>query len=79
MGLRYQLLHRIAAALIEADQIPTCIAMMLVVFSKPNQKWLDACAEFGSVLGVSAEPGQFVEVGMRHGSRLLLGWVQETA
>ena len=74
-----QLLHRTAAALIEAEKLDASIAVMLVVSSSPDQKWVGPFAEFGDAMGVRAEPGRFVEVGMRHGSRLLLGWVQETA
>ena len=78
-SLSYQLLHRTAAALIEADQLPASIAAMLVVSSGPKQKWFEAYSKFGSAMGVPVGSRQFVDVGMRHGSRLLLGWLDDTA
>ena len=76
-GLQYQFLHRTAAALIEAEDAPFSTAVMLVVSSSPVPKWFDAYAEFGRAMCVTVESGQFVDVGMRHGSRLILGWIND--
>ena len=75
LGLRYQLLHRTAAALIEAERFSASTAVMLVHSFSPEREWFDDYAAFGKAMGVSIEPGQLVDVGMRSGRRLLLGWL----
>ena len=75
LGLRYQLLHRTAAALIEADRFSASTAVMLVHSFSPEQEGLGDTVAFGTAMGVSVESGQLVDVGMRSGSRLLLGWL----
>ena len=75
LGLRYQLLHRTAAALIEAERFSASTAVILVHSFSPEREWFDDYAAFGKAMGVSIEPGQLVDVGMRSGRRLLLGWL----
>ena len=75
LGLRYQLLHRTAAALIEADRFSASTAVMLVHSFSPEQEGLGDTVAFGTAMGVSVESGQLVDVGMRSGHRLPLGWL----
>jgi len=75
LNLRYQLLHRTAAALIEAERFSASTAVMLVHSFSSDSAWLDDYKKFAEALGVTAESGEFVDAGMRSGRRLLLGWL----
>lgn len=75
LELRYQLLHRTASALIEAERFSANTAIMLVHSFSPERKWFDDYVAFGHALGVSVEYGQITEVGMRAGCRLMIGWL----
>ena len=75
MGLRYQLLHRTAAALIEAERFSASTVVMLVNSFSSEQEGFGDYVAFGKAMGVSVESGQLVDVGMRSGRRLLLGWL----
>ena len=75
LDLRYQLIHRTAAALIEADRFSASTAVMLVHSFSPEPEGFGDYVAFGTAMGVSVESGQLVDVGMRSGRRLLLGWL----
>ncbi|NQW21308.1 MAG: hypothetical protein HQ477_11415 [Chloroflexi bacterium] len=75
MGLRYQLLHRTASALIEAENYSATTGIMLVHSFSSDKKWYEDYEAFGTALGVSVEYGQLVDVGVRSGRRLMLGWL----
>lgn len=75
MGLRYQLLHRTASALIEAERYSATTAIMLVHSFSNERKWFEDYEAFGAALGVSVEYGQLVDAGIRSGRRLLIGWL----
>ena len=75
LGLRYQLLHRTASALIEAERFSASTAAMLVHSFSSDSEWLDDYKKFAEALGVTADSGEFVDAGMRSGRRLLLGWL----
>ena len=75
MDLRYQLLHRTAAALIEAERFSASVAIMLVHSFSPEQEGLGDYVAFGEAMDVSVETGRLVDVRMRSGRRLLLGWL----
>ena len=75
LDLRYQLLHRTAAALIEAERFSATTAVMLVHSFSSDSEWLDDYKKFAEALGVTAKSGEFVDTGMRSGRRLLLGWL----
>ena len=75
MGLRYQLLHRTASALIEAERYSATTAVMLVHSFSSERKWFEDFVAFGATMGVSVEAGRLVDVGMRLNRRLLLGWL----
>jgi hypothetical protein len=76
--LWYQLLHRTASAIIEAERFGAQDAIMLVhSFSKVGARF-DEYAAFASALGVRAAPDT-IAAGRAHGAtRLHLGWVHDT-
>lgn len=77
--LRYQLLHRTASALLEAERFDALVAVMIVHSFSPTSEWLDDYAVFAKALGVEARPGVVQKVGLRHGRDLYLGWVSDEA
>jgi hypothetical protein len=74
-GVRYQLLHRTASAVIEAKRFLAPQAIMLVHSFSPTQQWFADYAAFASLLGVNAEPNRLLSVGQRGGVDLFIGWV----
>lgn len=78
-ALRYQLLHRTAASLIEAERFNAQHAVMLVHSFSPTDAWFDDYTAFASQLGVVAKPNEIVLVGHRQGIDLYVGWVRGDA
>lgn len=70
----YQLLHRTASAIIEADRFKTDAAAMVVHSFSPERTWFDAFERFVGLYGHSIEPGHLVEVSLPTGMPLFLGW-----
>lgn len=79
--VRYQLLHRTASALIEADRVGAKYAAMIVQsFRNPMRKsdpkvQLQDFRKFGESFGVAVEENQLVRVPNRRNVQLYLGWV----
>lgn len=74
-SLRYQLFHRSASAVLEAERWGLGRALMLVhSFSESKTSWLDYAA-FATWLGVAAERNRVVGPIKARGSQLFLGWV----
>lgn len=73
--VRYQLLHRTASAVIEAERFGARHAVMLVhSFSKENL-WFNDFAAFASVFGAKAEIDKLASTTARNRLPLHLGWV----
>ena len=73
--IRYQLLHRTAAALIEAERFYANTAIMLVhSFSQEHARFEDYQAFIG-LFGKSAEPNSVTYIGRRYGIALYTAWV----
>lgn len=72
--LHYQLLHRTASALIEADRFKTDAAAMIVHSFSPQRRWFDAFARFVSLFGCTAGPGRLIPVRPDASRPLYLGW-----
>jgi hypothetical protein len=72
--LRYQLLHRTASAIIEADRFKTDFAAMIVHSFSPKRLWFEDYANFTAAFGQAAEPDKPVWIRLPTGRRLLLGW-----
>jgi hypothetical protein len=72
--IHYQLLHRTAAAVIEARRFKTDAACMIVHSFSPGRKWYDAFERFASLFGIVAEPGRLLLVRPDAAPPLYLGW-----
>jgi hypothetical protein len=75
--LRYQLLHRTASALKEAERFGASMAVMLVhSFNRAadEESWRDML-RFGEVMGVLVKDGSLVQSPHPTGVPLFLGWV----
>ena len=77
--IRYQLLHRTASALIEAERFCAPHALMLVhSFSQKNKRF-DDYAAFVGLYGIEAELNTIHYVGKVSGKELYLAWVKGEA
>ena len=74
VGLRYQLLHRTASALIEAKRFACAGAAMLVHSFSSEHEWLGDFQAFGAALGVTVAPDAPAVTTSPDGLPLLLGW-----
>lgn len=74
-NIRYQLLHRTASALIEAERFCTPHALMLVHSFSQAHEWFEDYAAFAALYGQKAGPGSLVSIGEISGKNLYLGWV----
>jgi hypothetical protein len=72
--LRYQLFHRTAAAVIEADRFKADRAAMIVQSFAPARLWFTAFAAFCQYLGHTAGPGEPALHPLPFGKVLILGW-----
>ena len=74
--IRYQLMHRAASAVIEAERFGACAAVMLIhSFSETDQGFVDF-SEFCRLFGIEAEIGVLGATRARNGLPLYLGWVR---
>lgn len=74
--VRYQLLHRMASALIEAKKFNAPNALMLVHSFSHEDEWFDDYERFLALLGVTGRPDSVVLAKNIHGVNLYLGWVR---
>lgn len=73
-GIRYQLVHRTASALIEADRIGAEYAIMMVQsFLKQSPSESDYI-EFGNCFNVTLRAGTITRLPQHTNSKLYLGW-----
>ena len=72
--LRYQLFHRTAAAVIEADRFGASMAAMVVHSFSQDHEWFGDFAAFCRALGVEAERGVPLRAALPGGLPLILGW-----
>jgi hypothetical protein len=77
-GLRYQLVHRTAAALLEAERRAADHAVLLVHSFSPDRTSFDDFAAFAGALGAPVTaPGAVSPAIERHGRRLHLAWLHD--
>ncbi len=76
---RYQLLHRTASAIIEAQRFNADHAVMLVHSFSPSSEWFQDYAGFLTLMGGRAAENSVVSVGSRSGVLLHLAWVRGNA
>ncbi len=77
--LRYQLFHRTASAVLEAERFNAQHAMMLVHSFSPTDESLSDYQSFLALFGAQGGPGQVVSVGQRSGISLHFAWVRGEA
>ncbi len=76
---RYQLLHRTASAIIEAQRFNAAHAVMLVHSFSPSGEWFQDYAAFVALMGGNAAEDSMTSVGLRSGVLLHLAWVRGNA
>lgn len=74
--IRYQLLHRTASAIIEAERFNARNALMLVHSFSPTNEWYDDFEKFAGLYGVHAKLNEVLSVGRVNGIKLYIGWVK---
>ena len=74
-NIRYQLLHRTASALIEAERFCAPHALMLVHSFSQTHEWFEDYAAFAALYGQKAGPDSLVSIGEISGKNLYLSWV----
>jgi hypothetical protein len=77
--IRYQLLHRTASAIIEAQRFNAAHAVMLVHSFSQSGEWFQDYAAFVSLMGGSASENEMISVGTYSGVSLHLAWVRGNA
>ena len=71
----YQLLHRTASAVIEAERFGAVQAVMLVHSFSPSNRWFVEYKAFAGLFGVTAEVGRLSTVRAKDNMPLHLTWV----
>jgi len=71
--VHYQLLHRTASALVEAERFDAKLAGMIVHSFSPENRWREAFDRFVEVLGISSEDDALMTT-VPSGKKLMLGW-----
>jgi hypothetical protein len=75
--LHYQLFHRTASAVLEAERFKTDEAAMIVHSFSAKDKWFDAYADFLELLfGLTASRGKLVSKELSSGRTLHFGWAK---
>lgn len=74
-SIRYQLLHRTASAIIEAERIGAMAAVMVVHSFSPANQWFDDFKAFAGLFGVTADIDRLNKTKARNGMPLYMGWV----
>lgn len=73
--VHYQLLHRSASAVIEAERFGARHAAMIVHSFSPQKRWFEAYAKFARlVIGPQVDPAQPHSIDLPCGRSLLLAW-----
>jgi len=74
--LHYQLFHRTASAVLEAERFKTDGAAMIVHSFSTEKKWFESYAAFLDLFGLSANPEQLVSAALKSGRTLHFGWAK---
>lgn len=74
--IRYQLLHRTASALIEAEKFKAENALMLVNSFSQSNEWFDDYGQFLALFNLNAEPDSLVFAKNINGIDLYFSWVK---
>jgi hypothetical protein len=74
--IRYQLLHRLGSAIIEAERFGAKYAVMVVHSFSQSDEWFDDFAQFLEMFGVKARVGELVAMGQRGPIAVYAGWAR---
>jgi hypothetical protein len=77
--IRYQLLHRLSSALLEAERFGATYAILVIHSFSQADEWFDDFAAFVSLYGQEAVVGQLVELELGPGPRAFAGWARGDA
>ncbi|MCB2141194.1 hypothetical protein KQH27_00635 [bacterium] len=75
-GVRYQLLHRTASAILEAKRFKALTAAILIHSFSPTYTWFEDYAAFADLFGTYASMDQVHTAGKIGGTDLYLAWVK---
>lgn len=75
-NIRYQLLHRTASAVIEAQRFNAINAVMLVHSFSPTNEWFEDYQSFLTLFGKKGKLNALVCAGKINRVKLYLGWVE---
>ena len=73
--IRYQLLHRTASAVIEAERFLASHAMVLIHSFSPKNKWFEDFKKFVSLFGATPQIDSIVSTKLPNGLPLHFAWV----
>lgn len=73
--IHYQLMHRAASAVIEAERFGASSAVMLIHTFSSKDRWFEEYCRFAGLFGIEARIGLLAETKARKGMPLYLGWV----
>ena len=72
--IHYQLLHRTASAVIEAERFGTNAAAMIVHSFSTENRWFEAFRDFAHLFGIEPGVDELVTVNTKSRTPLYLGW-----
>ena len=72
--IRYQLLHRKASALVEAERFDAKLAGMIVHSFSPESRWREEFDRFVSLIGLVYNEEEPLRLEVPSGKTLMLGW-----
>jgi hypothetical protein len=78
-GLRYQLLHRSASAVIEANRFKTDEAATIVHSFSQSSDWFSDFRRFAELFGLTPSPGRLLTFALPSGMPMHLAWVKGDA
>ena len=76
LTIRYQLFHRLASAVIEAEHFRAKFAVMVVHSFSPLNQWFDDYSNFLRLFGAKAKIGKLVYLADRAGIAVYSGWAK---
>lgn len=72
--IRYQLVHRLASAVLTARQFHAQTAVMLVQSFSPDSRWFDDFEAFASAIGSTAAKGSVATIPSVQAPTVYMGW-----
>jgi hypothetical protein len=76
LNIRYQLFHRLASAIIEAEQFNAQYAIMIIHSFSTSRKGFVDYKNFVELFGATAENGKLVHLTDQAGIAIYTGWAE---